>query len=441
MKDSAASKAYVVGTIGLLLAGFVLNSLYQVGLYSDGAYYFLGLLSERFYFISSWYRLGAIVLTQTFFLAALHLGVTSIDILAVLHSANLVVVPTLCFVASTWIVRWNPLALVANTVAIACCYVPVSFYAVGEFNGLYGLFWLTLALLLFVERRDRTHFRLITGLGLFMVASYELTAITGLILAAICAIRRAAEAEEGTRRAWKIAIIVFLVGSLYGLAGIVFPRDPANASSFGRALFELSENRILFGLCGITVLSAIAAYSRPARILALAAAAAGIWLFVERLHAPISTTALNLGDQSEQRAQVFPILLVATVGLIVAGLRPSWLAFKAGGQAWPLLIPLATVFLIYGSDLLAWRGFTRDICRELKSPSADASQTAAFFGQNRVIRYGWYWNWPVISVLYRPVDSQRILFDPHYQGWLPFDRPEDAPDISRYKAVSSLCNP
>ncbi|GLS18636.1 hypothetical protein GCM10007874_16530 [Labrys miyagiensis] len=441
MKNSAASSAYVVGTIGLLLAGFILNSLYQVGLYSDGAYYFLGLLSERFYFVSSWYRLGAIVLTQTFFLAALHLGATSINILAMLHSANLVLVPTLCFAASTWILRANPLALVANTVAIASCYIPVSFYAVGEFNALYALFWLTLALLLFVERRDKAYFRLITGLGLFMVASYELTVITGLILAAICACRRAAETQEGTRHAWKIAIIVFLAGSLYGLAGIVFPRDPANASSFGRALFELSENRILFGLCGITFLSAIAAYSRPARILALAAVAAGLWLFVERLHAPISTTELNLGDQSGQRAQVFPILLVAAAGLVVARIRPDWLAFKAGGRAWPLLVPLATVFLVYGSDLVAWRGFTRDICRELQSPSADASQIAAFFGQNRVIRYGWYWNWPVISVLYRPVESQRILLDPHYQGWLPFERPEDAPDISRYKASSSLCNP
>ncbi|CAM5770764.1 hypothetical protein LMIY3S_03282 [Labrys miyagiensis] len=439
MRDSATSTAYVTGTFALLSAGFVLNSLYHVGLYSDGAYYFLSELSERFYFVGSWYRFGATLLTQTFFLLALHLGVTAINVLAVLHSANLTLVPTLCLAAATWIVRKDALAMVANTVVIACCYFPVSFYAVGEFNVLYTLFWMTLSLLLFVERRDPAYFRLLIGLGLFMVASYELSFVTGLVLASLCAFYRRQTTQAETRHYWKIAIVVFLLGSLYGLAGIVFPRDPANASGFSRALFEMADNRSLLWLCVVTLVSAMAAYARRPAVLALLAVVAGLWLFQVRLHALVTTTELNLGDQSEQRAQVFPILLVAAVGLVIARFRPYWLAFRGHGQGWPLLIPLATVFLIYASDLAAWRGFTGDVCRELQKPVADDADTAAFFGQNRIVRYGWYWTWPVVSVLYRPPTSERILLDPHYQGWFPFIRAEDAPDIGRYKARSSLC--
>jgi hypothetical protein len=425
---------YVAGSMALLLAIFVLGSLGHIGLYSDGSYYFLGILADRFYMVASWYRLGATLLTQSFVVLALHLGVTSIKVLAFLQSANLILVPTLCFAASTWLLRRNPLALLANTVAIACCYVPVSFYAVGEFIVLYGLFWLALVLLLFVERRDKAYFRLLIGLGLFMVASYELSLVTGLILAAICASHRAAEQESAARRSWTIALAIFLLGSLYGLIGIVFPRDPANASGFSRALLVMPGNWSLFGLCVVALLAAIAACSKRPVLVALLAALAGLLLVLARLQVPVMTTELHLGDQSQQRAQVFPLLLLASGILLTARYRPFWLG--EGLRSWPLLIPLATVFLLYASDIAAWRGFGRDVCREVQRPPGGET---AFFAKTRVIRYGWYWTWPVLGVIYRPEGSQRLLLDPHYQGWLPFDTPQTAPDIERYKRASSLC--
>jgi len=155
---------------------------------------------------------------------------------------------------------------------------------------------------------------------------------------------------------------------------------------------------------------------------------------------PVDTDLLALGYQNTQRAQVFPFLLVAFVLLLLS--RQSLLEpiARHSWQQWPLIVPVGLVFAMHLVELREWRNFEALFCAEVTQPN-DQNRDAAFFAQREVRRFGWNWEFPSLSVLFRNSDSDHIVSLSSYQGWQPFDPAGVAPDIIRSASHNAELSP
>ncbi len=426
-----------------LIVAFVLNTLSYVGLYADGADYFLTILCSRHFLHVSPYRIGATYLTQWPIVLAIGLGERSIAILATLHTAALMAVPTVSFVATTWITRRNAIAAVANVLVICCCYFPIMFIIIAENQVLYSLFWLCSVLVFLHPLNGGWSFTVLIAAGILMLRSYELTVVTGVLLSFACA-ARATKAQASIRRGlWIVAAALFLLGVPLGLQGILVPRDAGNAAGFRFYLRTTLENHTLLELLGITGVAGLAILFRNT-VFAVASAvvasyAAWRW-FIHALNMPIHTDLLGLGYQNAQRAQVFPLLLGAFVLLVLARLPLLQRIAQHNWQQWPLLVPLCLVLAVHLVDLRDWRGFVHEFCTELQEPNGKGNRDVLFLTNREARRFAWNWELPTLSVLLRDSGSDRIILDASYSGWLPFNPVTATPDIRGFKRSGGLCS-
>jgi hypothetical protein len=425
-------------TIATLLVVFILHTLLDVGLYGDGAFFFLQVLSSQDYYGNTPYRNGATYITQSPILLAIGLGERSIATLAALHTVGLMAVPTTCFAATTWITRRNTIAAAANMLVICCCYFMTIFFIIGEFHVLYALFWLCSVLVFFHPHKAMWHFPVLISAGVAMLRSYELTVVTGCLLAFTCAVQSFRPQPSPRRMLWVLVALLFLGGVPFGLDGILEQWGMGKERSFIACLLAIRDNRTLLDLLGILGLAATAAFFRN-RLLAISAAAVACyaaWRF--SVHA-IHMTSLGLGDPYAQRAQVFPVLIGAF--LVVALARLPLLESIAQGtwQQWPLLIPLALVLTVYSADVRGWLGYVQAFCAELAESTAGPDRDAAFVTRREVQKFGWPWEFPTMSVLLRDPGNDRTISNQSYYAWYPFFSATAIPDVRPFKQAGGLC--
>jgi hypothetical protein len=151
------------------------------------------------------------------------------------------------------------------------------------------------------------------------------------------------------------------------------------------------------------------------------------------------TASLALGDQYSQRAQVFPVLLAAFLLLALARMSFCASIAQRNWQQWPLLIPLALVISVHSTDLRGWLGYVEAFCAELKEPIAGPDRDAAFVARPEVQKFGWVWEFPTMSILLRDNGNDRIISNPLWHDWLPFDPATTTPDIGIFKQSGGLC--
>jgi hypothetical protein len=430
-------------TILTLVAVFILHTLLNVGLYADGANYLMQVLSHQDFYYGDLYRGGSYYVTQWPILLAIGLGERSIATLAALHTAALTALPTICFAATTWIARHNTVAVAANLLVICCCFFTTIFFIIGEFHVLYALFWLCSVLIFCQPPKGIWHFPVLIGAGLVMLRSYQLTVVTGCLLAFASVVQVFQSQSSSRRTLWILLTLLFLSGVPFGLEGILAQLGAKKEKAFISALRTTLDNRLLLDLLGIFCLAAMAVIVRN-RLLALGmAAVAGYaaWRFsIDVIGVyPQRAQVLALGDQYGQRAQVFPVLVGAF--LLVALARSSLLESIAQRtcQQWPMLVPLALVLTVYLADLKGWLGYVQAFCGELREPTEEPDRDAAFVTRPEVQKFGWVWEFPTMSILLRDLGNDRTISYPGYQGWAPFDPATATPDIQPFKQSGGLC--
>jgi hypothetical protein len=426
----------------ILILSAALSTLYGSGLSADGAHLLRQMLSSGTFNNVSSYRIGATVLTQWPVVLAMNMGVRSIPHLAMIYTAALLFTPTACFIATTWLTRHTAPAATANVIVICCVFYPTLFSIIGEFQVLYALFWLCSVIILLIRPIKWWSLGIITVASLIMLRSYELTAVTGILLAAAC-IERAAKPQSSALRAIWIAIsLIFLLSVPLGLQGILMPRDSSNEHGFLLALQTALTNYTLLGLVAIAAISATATLFRsPAITAGLAALSVYLsWRFaMHALSIPSYTDLLALGYQTGQRAQVFPILLGAFF-VLAFSCAPIFTNEKLQfWRTWPLLIPVILVFSLYVTELQQWSRFISVFCTELSAPERGGYDTV-FFNDRDVKRFGWNWELPTLSLLLRDSDNNQIISDPTYHDWQPFNPRGPVPNLNRFKQSESSCH-
>lgn len=417
----------------LMIFCFVFAVKSYDGLYADGANFLAhALMAKDFYSVWPW-REFAINLNQFPLILAITLGVRSVDVLAALYTAGLVAIPMSCYATTTWLTRSNTLAAIANAFVICCVYFPTALFAVGEFHVLYALFWLSAVIILFRPRLGRVEVGVLLFAGLAMMYSYELSAITGVILAGVCLVRATRYRGDFPRAAWLGFAALFLLAMLPAIHGIQALKNEGNESQFSGQLQQTLRNGPLLRLVEIVIIAGAACLFRSRIITGMVATIAAVTAFSwwrHALYSPQTASLPALGAQYDQRAQVFPFLLAGFALLVIAHwprLRPF---AKRTSHQWVLAIPLCLVSSLYLAETRGWGSYMSSFCTELAKPN-DAGD-AAFFSKTQP--YSWNWEDQTMSVLLRSRDSRRVMTDPSYHAWRP-----PVPDLAEFKRHGGLC--
>jgi hypothetical protein len=437
--QQAQPSAHVIVAIVALLLSFDVSSFSYAGLYADGSNCLLHMIMSRGLFVVAWSRIGAEFVTQSPVILAIHLGNRSIADLAALYTASLMVVPIASLCATTWFTRHKFLASAANMAVVCCVYYPTMFDAVGEFQLLYSLFWLSAVLVLLAESLTAITVVVLALAAVVMAATYELAVVTGPLLAGACIVRALKRPAGTSILIWAGLAVLFVAATPIALGSLLAPRDPTNEGAFSGEFAHFYNNWTLYYLAGIVVLSSAAAAlrSRWMALLAGVAAVAVAAHFVARsLGAGVAPDRLLLGFQDAQRAQVFPYLLAAFAALVLSCLQP-WDSIK-GMRAW-LAFPVLIVFALHLAEVAAWRAYVNTFCIEVAGPTKASRDHAAFLARNDVRRLGWDWELPTMSLLLRPPGSYALVVNPAYHGWQPFDPVTGLPNITDFRRSRGVC--
>src|SRR6185503_9955048 len=172
------------GTAALLWALALWHCWTARGLYLDGSSALFGMMKNGGYALFYDERATLMAVTQAPAAAAIHLGVTDSQVLARLLSAGLFFVPTAFYHAALFRARRDPALLAAVVCAAAIVFLPMSFFIMGEYNGVH-------AAVLFVALVLATGTRPTIGDGLLLLVpavlllrAYETMACFGPLLAA-----------------------------------------------------------------------------------------------------------------------------------------------------------------------------------------------------------------------------------------------------------------
>jgi hypothetical protein len=267
--------------------------------------------------------------------------------------------------------------------------------------------------------------------------SYELSLVLCPFLALLCLWRMSVARDPRAPPVLLIAAYLFAFGAWFGLVGGVLRVDSA-AGIFSEAARRLPENPVLLQHLALAVTAALAALlpNRRVRWVAGLVLVVGAAVFIYQRIQPSEDHGLGLPNA--QRAQVPLIMLSVCLLLLIA--RATALARRAALQplAAPLLIlPLLVAFTIDAADTKDWRAYLDEVCAALRTPEA-ADGDAGFFAGRRVVKMRYDWEYPTLSVLLRPPGSDRMLQNPAYTDWLPFDPVTEVPDLSAFQ-TEGIC--
>jgi hypothetical protein len=170
------------GVVLLSVASIAVTELIgRIGLFADGSYIFYYILQTHGTFIQEQTRAGVDTLTQFPLVSALRLGITNISYLSDLWNASLVLIPTLLWTLSLFILRRHPAFWF---VAILFAFVAGSagLFAIGEYNTAYALFACGVAVLI-TGVHSKVHATLLVAIALASVASYPSSLYLGVVSA------------------------------------------------------------------------------------------------------------------------------------------------------------------------------------------------------------------------------------------------------------------
>lgn len=435
----------------LLLAGLfsvvaAVAVLASRGLVADGAYYFVMILEHPWPTTFERGRVAAHVLVQWPLVLGVHLGLTDLNLLRLLHSAGLIYLGPVSLVLCWWMVpREHQRDLLWPLLSLSAGSLNAWFVAVTEAHVLTWLFWPLALFLIHGRMQSRAKTGVACLLALASVAAYETMAMQGLVLTGLAGLRRA-RSEGPERWAWTTFGGWFLVGVGVGAYFAIHPRSPQNRGAFavgfrrfaGTGLDDLNYPVLL----SFVVLALVAwvfllgpLRHRMYQSLLGTLTAVGMLVAMWPLFRP---EALRPVQQFQARAWIGLLPVILAIGLLAARRRPPSLAAFRMALAFVLVLGVTQL----GWHLMAtaqWRGYTRIFREEVSHRNGFVPFESSTLAQPRIgiqalRNLTWNYTNPVLSIVLAPSGQVSAIIGVPKGARQPFDPTDQAalPKLARY---------
>ena len=393
---------------GLLFFIVIRDTKNFSGLYADGVFFFYNILNSHDYFYATFSRSVAYWLTQTPVVLSVKLGATDMVLLARLHSAGLVVVPTTILFTAFLIARKSMVLLAGTAIILASVYIPTSLFHIGEFQVSYPLFWLIFLLLI----SDYSRGPLVAiALSVLVAFAYEASSILGLEVAAI-SVWRALRTTDGARRyQLYLCAVALFAGAIFNFGHALFAPVVENARAhFIHLVLHPAENAAAWYMFAASLISALAAVLMRERwrwlavVIAFLATLLGGWGVL---------TANNVvpafGLPYLVRAASF-VILGATILL-------AFLAVELGLDFTPdtpgciaISLPILLAFGVDQRIARGWPVYLHHFCIELERTVGE-SEAIKFHKRVGTRRYGWMWTDPITSRVLSSAENTGVILN------------------------------
>lgn len=392
------------------------------GLYADGAFIVVSLLSNETMLLEHSARVASQFLQQAPALLALHAGLDTLPALTTIYGLTLHAWPWIFSLTATLIVPVNHagyrlfpwLGFFAGTLSAA-------FALVAEGPMTTGLFWGVLVTILFRARSTAGR------IGLLAVAAplmwmHEVLVFLAPVLALAAVLRAGDESSAASRRFFRVVAAWFVAVALYQFLHVVTPVSEANRGSFVKSLLGfrwlLSGSGVNFPLLLGIAMTVIVGANSTALLLAkgksrhwlsLTATLLMSGLAVASVIAPL--TGISVIEPSAQfAARNHPAFLSFALALLMLVL---WRKGIDGAQFTGWVRPVLLSVLLAGS--LGWHVVAqhewsraisawRDVLQRSQGlvPWTDALATVTPRQRELLWTYSWGWTNPAMSLLLSP---------------------------------------
>lgn len=236
------------GIISTIFCVGVLGVYANLGLFADGSYFLLSILTSRTFFDFYTTREFAQMITQVPVLIAIKLGMTHLNTLIHLHSLGVIGVPLGFWIAALF-KQFKTDLFWLFVIAFNACYLSSGFFAIGEYNVTYAMVALSGSILLNDQRYKKIDYAGLLFLASFLTLSYESMCYLGPLLSALTLIRFWLTDKTSLllKNTLILVAILFVVGSIISVYSILSPQNP---TSLLRALmgtaFVLGSMQLLY---------------------------------------------------------------------------------------------------------------------------------------------------------------------------------------------------
>jgi hypothetical protein len=241
----------------LLICGLAILQVYAAkGLYADGSYFLVDILSSKGFYAVDKARLFALLVTQAPVVLAMETRVYDLNTLIRIHSLGLIAIP-LGFWISALLIQTKTCFFWLFVAAFCVSYLSSGFFAIGEFNIAYAMVAFCASILL-KESVGKIGGAALVLTAIILARSYEAMIFLGPLLIIICIFRLLRDTHES--KYFKSALIVssflFAADSTLSLWSLMFPpsqHDLAAAADLRPAL--KSEHFIYLASMGLLFLA------------------------------------------------------------------------------------------------------------------------------------------------------------------------------------------
>jgi hypothetical protein len=404
------------GVVLLSVASIAVTELIgRIGLFADGSYIFYYILQTHGTFIQEQTRAGVDTLTQFPLVSALRLGITNISYLSDLWNASLVLIPTLLWTLSLFILRRHPAFWF---VAILFAFVAGSagLFAIGEYNTAYALFACGVAVLI-TGVHSKVHATLLVAIALASVASYPSSLYLGVVSAFLtwAVLYRKWKLERKVDFnvvALSVAAAAFISSSVVGLVGILHPQGAkiAGAENYSQP-FRNDQGQFTLSLIFISLFMVAWLLRRNWAYVAL-----GLGL----LPAILFTRSNPITFDYSAREVVGFALLVAVLVVVAA------LTYQRLDILPTLMIVCATAFVLWTTSIIATDsiGYNNYLNHFRSSESTGTGVIIDINGNVNVSkasqiydpRFAWSWGESFLSVDLVPYGRHYLVLNPGLSG-------------------------
>jgi hypothetical protein len=419
----------------ILVSLAVLHVAVARGLFADGAYFLLQILTTQKFWNYDGVRVIAQVIDQSPVLIAIQAGVTNTKFLARIYTLALELPPLALYLFALWKSRRSIVLFGAFILITVVIYLNLNFMIISEYNLLYALATAALAILLQEDDVGYLDGVLLCVIAVVSTRVYEAMVFLGPMLFAACMLRLfLMKPRPGVIVAIAFAAFWFAFASALAYASILNPRDPANFAGASAIWLVLRDHQLM--LTGV-----------------LAASFAGYVLFTPLLWrvamiAVFAAALAALAFPSNWAGPKFHYFSRTGGGLALFGIGVTMILFRfspwwssrtsAASLRWPGLLvlgPLAGLIVSSAPDVrnsLGWWRFRHAIQGAVIAKTGILPLNETSVSPADLETFGFSWTFPSMSLLLRRDRSSAIVLNPDPNSWQPFDPRKSVPDLHGY---------
>ncbi|MCA9778369.1 MAG: hypothetical protein KC800_16695 [Candidatus Eremiobacteraeota bacterium] len=420
----SGTRAYYILLFGWLSLVLWIEFAVDLHLATDGSYYFVSIVDDKWFTDFDWGRVHSTYLTQWLLYLATVGGVTSIPALKFCFAGGIYSMYVLSMVSCLYAVRNEcPRLLLFPILSIAAVNLPASYTLYGETQPAALLAWPVLLLLLRSNIWTKTDGVLLCGLAFLWMRTYQGISIAALICALV-AIHRFFSSRQGPTRFFLVVFIVIQAFHICtALGGALYPRDPSNAGAFLRSSLEtVASLPFAVSIFFLTLIVGGSLWGMKRGVIASLTAlglcfALRLWITHQGYTAEIPSASFSFGYRTAI-ATVLPLLMI---GAILFARRE----FEVPVEAFRLALLFLTLSTLYQAKM-TWEW---DQFRELYR--ATLARSSGYVPVEKTPMYGspsgWGWVNPMLSVIWSGPVVRSVVLNPENVGWQPYDPREHRP--------------